>query len=189
MKLVPASLPGVFTIEPQVYRDPRGFFLETYHQQKMQEQGIRAIFVQDNHSRSSQNTLRGLHAQRQHPQGKLIRVLAGEIFDVVVDIRPGSPTYRQWYSETLSSTNYKQLFAPAGYAHGFCVLSEYAEVEYKVTDFYDPTDEIHLLWNDPALGIRWPVQNPVLSDKDRRASLLKDLEPSLPRYQDSLSIK
>jgi dTDP-4-dehydrorhamnose 3,5-epimerase len=183
MRFVPTELSGVLVIEPDVYRDERGFFLETYHAQKYAAAGIPATFVQDNHSGSARNTVRGLHAQRRRPQGKLIRVLQGEIFDVTVDIRRGSPTFGRWLGVELSAQNFRQCYIPPGFAHAFCVLSDWAEFEYKCTDFYDPSDEIQLLWNDPDIGIRWPVRDPLLSDKDRTARPLAEIMDELPVYQ------
>jgi dTDP-4-dehydrorhamnose 3,5-epimerase len=166
-------------VEPDVFRDARGFFLETFHARKYREGGIPYHFVQDNHSRSLRGTLRGLHAQRLRPQGKLVRAIRGEIFDVAVDIRKGSPTFGKWMGATLSAENFLQIFVPPGFAHGFCVLSEMAEVEYKCTDFYDGADEIGLLWN--SAGIDWPLNDPLLSAKDaalpRLDELGKTLEP------------
>ncbi len=182
MKFIRTELDGVLIIEPDVFRDKRGFFLETYHQRKYRDGGITEPFVQDNHSRSARGTVRGLHFQRTHPQGKLIRVLAGEIFDVVVDIRGGSRTFRRWIGTELSAANFLQCYVPSGFAHGFCVLSEFAEVEYKCTDFYDPSDELRIIWNDPGIGVRWPVAQPLLSDKDRVAPYLDELMDLLPQY-------
>jgi dTDP-4-dehydrorhamnose 3,5-epimerase len=175
MKVLLTDLPDVLIIEPDVFQDTRGFFLETYHAQKYREAGILEVFVQDNHSRSAQGTLRGLHAQRQHPQGKLVRVIHGEVFDVAVDIRPESPTFKRWVGITLSAENFRQVYVPPGFAHGFCVMSKIAEVEYKCTDFYDPTDEIGILWNDPEIGVKWPIDEPVLSDRDRGAASLVEV--------------
>ena len=183
MQFLTTPLPGVLVIEPDVFRDPRGFFFETYHARKYREGGVGVTFVQDNHSRSTRGTLRGLHAQRAHPQGKLVRVVVGEVFDVVVDIRRGSPTFKQWFGVTLAADNFRQCYVPPGFAHGFVVTSEVAEFEYKCTYFYDPTDELRILWNDPAIGIAWPVQDPVLSDKDRAAHPLSELMDQLPRYE------
>jgi dTDP-4-dehydrorhamnose 3,5-epimerase len=173
---------GVLVIEPYSFRDSRGFFLETYQQAKYREGGVAAAFVQDNHSRSAGGTIRGLHAQRLHPQGKLIRVLHGKIFDVVVDIRRGSPTFRHWIKIELTADNFLQCYVPPGFAHGFCVRSESAEIEYKCTDFYDPSDELRIVWNDPAIGVKWPTAQPLLSDKDRDALRLSELMESLPQY-------
>ncbi len=166
MNFIKTELEGVLVIEPDVHRDARGFFLESWHERKYREAGIPGSFVQDNHSRSVRGTLRGLHAQRARPQGKLVRALQGEIFDVAVDIRPGSRTFGRWVSATLSADNLRQLFVPKGFAHGFCVLSETAEIEYKCTEFYDGKDEIGVRWDDPEIGIAWPVRDPLLSAKD-----------------------
>ena len=180
MHFLHTALPGVLVIEPDVHRDGRGFFLETYHAEKYAAGGVAAVFVQDNHSRSVGRTLRGLHAQRRRPQGKLVRAVHGEIFDVVVDIRRGAPTFKQWIGVTLSADNFRQCYVPPGFAHGFCVLSEWAEIEYKCTDFYDPADELRLLWSDPDVAIAWPVSDPLLSDKDRAALPLAALWETLP---------
>ena len=182
MRVEPTALPGVALIQPNVYPDARGFFLEAYHAQRYAEAGIAATFVQDNHSRSVRGTVRGLHAQLQKPQAKLVRVLQGEIFDVVVDVRRGSPTFKQWIGVTLSAENYTQIFVPIGFAHGFCVTSEVADIEYKCTDFYAPGDELGLLWNDPEIGVAWPIADPILSDKDRAGTPLEKLLDRLPRY-------
>jgi dTDP-4-dehydrorhamnose 3,5-epimerase len=182
MNFLATDLPEVIIVEPDIYRDARGFFLETYHQRKYSEGGIDVKFVQDNHSRSSYGTLRGLHAQRAHPQGKLIRVIEGEIFDVAVDIRSGSPTFGKWISATLSEENGRQCFIPSGFAHGFCVVSKVAQVEYKCTDFYEAGDEITILWSDPAIGIDWPIKSPILSEKDSRGLPLDRLKEFLPVF-------
>lgn len=180
MQVLATELPGVLLVEPTVFRDDRGFFLETYHSRKYAEAGIGAEFVQDNHSRSVARTLRGLHAQLRNPQGKLVRAVEGEIWDVAVDIRPGSPTYRRWVGVVLSADNFRQLWIPPGFAHGFCVLSEQAQVEYKCTTLYDRNDEICVAWDDPDLAIAWPLDGePLLSEKDRRAPRLAELEPLL----------
>ena len=177
------SLPGVFLIEPKVYKDDRGFFLETYHAQKYKEIGLTQVFVQDNHSHSRRGTLRGLHYQLNHPQDKLVYVITGEIFDVAVDIRRGSPTFGQWTGTLLSERNKRQLFIPAGFAHGLCVLSETADVMYKCTDLYAPGDEYGILWSDPTIDIVWPIENPGLSEKDAKNPTLKDVpEECLPLY-------
>jgi dTDP-4-dehydrorhamnose 3,5-epimerase len=183
MKFVRAEIPDVVIVEPDVHRDERGFFIETYHARRYREGGILATFVQDNHSRSAGGTLRGLHAQHRHPQGKLVRVILGEIFDVAVDIRRGSPTFGRWVSVRLSAENARQCYVPPGFAHGFCVTSEVAEVEYKCTDFYDPAGELHLLWNDPDLRIRWPVTSPALSEKDRAGRPFRELYDLFPAYE------
>ncbi|MFN0117587.1 MAG: dTDP-4-dehydrorhamnose 3,5-epimerase [Elusimicrobiota bacterium] len=166
MKIIPSKLNGVIVIEPRVFKDDRGFFFESYQQTKYQELGVEAPFVQDNHSRSSKGVLRGLHLQLNHTQGKLIRVLQGEIYDVVVDLRPGSPTFLQWDWYELSAENFRQVYVPLGFAHGFYSMSDVVEIEYKCTDYYDPKSEVSLLWNDPKLAIRWPNGNPILSSKD-----------------------
>jgi dTDP-4-dehydrorhamnose 3,5-epimerase len=169
MIVTPApELPDILVIEPRVFRDDRGFFVETYHAPRYRAAGIDVAFVQDNHSRSARGTLRGLHWQvAPHPQAKLIRVLAGEILDVAVDIREDSPTCGRWTAVTLSADNFRQLFIPVGFAHGVLVLSDLADVEYKCSDVYDPASERGLMWNDPALDIRWPTAEPILSARDR----------------------
>jgi dTDP-4-dehydrorhamnose 3,5-epimerase len=179
MKFNLTPLPGVIHIELDTYRDERGYFLENYHQVKYTKAGIDGPFLQDNISTSSRGTLRGLHAQMTHPQAKLVHIISGEIWDVAVDVRPDSPTYKKWYGITLSSEHPAQLYVPIGYAHGFCVLSASAEVLYKCTDVYDPSNELHLLWNDPDLAIPWPIQNPTLSPKDRDGVSLRQIEPQL----------
>ncbi len=175
MKFTPKEIHDVILIEPDVYRDARGFFLETWHQHKYAEGGIRGPFVQDNHSHSRRGTLRGLHAQREHPQGKLVRVVDGEVFDVAVDIRRGSPSFGRWVGDRLSGENLRQLWIPPGFAHGFCVLSEIVHLEYKCTDFYDATDEVAIAWNDPEIGIEWPICDPTLSSRDAAAPRLRDV--------------
>jgi dTDP-4-dehydrorhamnose 3,5-epimerase len=161
-------LPDVLIVDPAVHRDERGFFVETYHYPRYRQAGIDVTFVQDNHSRSARGTLRGLHWQTApHPQAKLIRVLAGEILDVAVDIRESSPTFGRWAAVTLSADNFRQLFLPVGFAHGFLVLSDVADVEYKCSDVYDRSAERGLMWNDPALAIDWPIADPILSERDR----------------------
>jgi dTDP-4-dehydrorhamnose 3,5-epimerase len=166
-------------VEPDVHRDARGFFLETYHQRKYAAGGISAAFVQDNHSRSGRGTLRGLHAQAKRPQGKLIRVVEGEIYDVALDIRHGSATFGRWVGVRISGDDFRQLWVPPGFAHGFCVLSDVAHVEYKCTDVYDAADEISILWNDPDLGIEWPIREPIVSAKDSRAPRLREIVTTL----------
>lgn len=183
MLFEPTALPEVMVITPDVYRDARGLFLETYHDRKYREAGIAAPFVQDNQSRSVQGTLRGLHAQRRRPQGKLIRVVQGEIFDVAVDIRRASPTFGRWVATCLSGENLRQCYVPPGFAHGFCVQSDVAVVEYKCTEFYDPADELVLIWNDPDIGIQWPITDPSLSAKDGAAPPLRDILEQLPTYR------
>ena len=166
-------------VEPDVHRDARGFFLEIYHQQKYAAGGITGEFVQDNHSRSGRGTLRGLHAQVRRPQGKLIRVVEGEIYDVALDIRRGSPAFGRWIGVWLSGDDFRQLWIPPGFAHGFCVLSEVAHVEYKCTEPYDSADDISILWNDPDLAIAWPIGDPVVSLKDSRAPRLREIAARL----------
>ena len=176
MKVRHSKLKGCLIIEPRVFGDERGFFLETFQTVRyQQEAGIDLAFVQDNHSRSARGVLRGLHFQKTKPQGKLVRVVRGEVYDVAVDIRNGSPTFGEWEAVILSEDNKKQLWVPPGFAHGFVVLSDTADFEYKCTDYYDPTDEGSVLWNDPDLDIRWPIANPVLSTKDQSATRLVDL--------------
>ena len=182
MKFVPTDIPEVLVVEPDVHRDDRGFFLETYHEEKYRGGGIAARFVQDNHSRSAAGILRGLHAQRLKPQGKLVRAIEGTIFDVAVDIRRGSPTFRRWVGVELSEEDFRQVWVPPGFAHGFCVLSPSAQVEYKCTELYDPGDELGLAWDDPEIGIRWPVKEPLLSPKDRQAPRLAEVFDLLPVY-------
>ena len=169
MRFLPTAIPEVLVVEPDVHRDARGFFLETYHEARYREAGITARFVQDNHSRSARGTLRGLHAQLEPAQGKLVRCIRGEIFDVAVDARRGSPSFSRHVAVTLSGQNFRQLWIPPGFLHGFQVLSEDAEVEYKVTALYRPEGEIAVAWNDPALDIPWPLANPTLSERDRKA--------------------
>ena len=185
MEFIPTELPEVILIEPRVFRDGRGLFLETYQQQRFQAAGIDVTFVQDNHSRSVRGALRGLHLQRRSPQGKLVRVTEGEIYDVAVDIRRGSPTFKHWVGVTLSAENFLQLYVPPGFAHGFCVTSEIAEVQYKCSEFYAPDDELTLAWNDPEIGIAWPIADPLLSDKDRAGRTIADTLELLPRYEGS----
>jgi dTDP-4-dehydrorhamnose 3,5-epimerase len=166
----------VLVIEPKIIGDERGFFLEAFHAERYRERaGIAATFVQDNHSRSKRGVLRGLHFQRKHPQGKLVRAARGETFDVAVDVDPTSPTFGRWVGTTLSDTNHRQLWIPPGYAHGFVVLSELADVEYKCTDYHYAEWEAGVIWNDRDLGIAWPIENPTLSEKDRRLPKLAEL--------------
>jgi len=166
MRVLSTELPGVLILEPTVHRDARGFFLETYQAERFAKAGIAAPFVQDNHSRSARGVLRGLHAQRKTPQGKLVRAILGEIWDVAVDIRPGSATYGRWIGVPLDASGFHQLWIPPGFLHGFCVMSEWAEIEYKCTAPYDRDDEIGVVWNDPDIGIAWPIAAPALSPKD-----------------------
>lgn len=180
MKINPTSLPGVLLIQPKVIGDARGFFMETFRRDVCEEAGIPEL-VQDNHSRSVRGTLRGLHFQHPHGQGKLIRVVTGTVFDVLVDVREGSPAFGTWDGYELSGENKRQLWVPPGFAHGFCVLSDAADFLYKCSDYYDAETEMTLLWNDPAIGIEWPVSDPILSDKDRQGVPLAEL-PRLPRF-------
>lgn len=183
MEFRATALPGVLLVVPTVHGDERGFFLETYHERRYREHGIPDRFVQDNHSRSVGPILRGLHAQRRRPQGKLVRCVAGRIFDVAVDIRRGSPTFARWVGYELSAANHQQLWVPAGFAHGFCVLGDApAEVEYKCTEFYDPADEIGIVWNDPAVAVAWPLERPQLSAKDAALPTLAAAHDSLPLW-------
>lgn len=183
MKFITTELDGVLIIEPDVFRDERGFLMESYQQRKYMEGGVDAVFVQDNHSLSRRGTVRGLHAQRIRPQAKLIRVVRGAIFDVAVDIRKGSPTFSRWFGTELSAENFFQCYIPAGYAHGFCVLSEFAEVEYKCSEYYDPDDQLAIMWNDPRIGVKWPIEEPLVSAKDRKAGPLDQLIEFLPLYR------
>ena len=177
MELHETNLPGVWVIEPRVFEDARGFFMETYQQNRYVEAGITPRFVQDNYSHSQRGTLRGLHFQIQHPQAKLVQVLRGEIFDVAVDLRRDSPHFGRWTGVTLSETNHRQIYVPRGFAHGFCVLSNVAEVFYKCADLYDPEHERTLLWNDPDVGVEWPLEtDPLVSEKDSRGIRFAELE-------------
>jgi dTDP-4-dehydrorhamnose 3,5-epimerase len=179
VKVTATELPGVLLIEPVVYGDERGFFVETFQVQRyLAEAGIERSFVQDNHSRSRRSVLRGLHLQLARPQGKLVRVARGEVFDVAADIEPKSPTFGRWVGAVLSDTNQHQLWIPPGYAHGFLVLSEVADFEYKCTDYYDPKSEAGVVWNDPDLAIDWPIAEPTLSAKDLRLPTLAALRSS-----------
>jgi len=177
-------VPGVIIVEPQVFGDERGFFMETFHQEKFAAAGLPTIFVQDNHSRSESGILRGLHFQRPHAQGKLVRAVVGEIYDVAVDIRIDSPAFGQWVGVTLSASNKRQLWVPPGFAHGFCVTSDIAEVAYKCTDLYAPESEISIIWDDPDLKIDWPVATPILSDRDRNGLALAEIT-NLPTMHDT----
>jgi dTDP-4-dehydrorhamnose 3,5-epimerase len=180
MNVIETELPGVLIIEPKSFGDERGFFVETFQAERYREHaGISLAFVQDNHSRSRRGVLRGLHRQYEHPQGKLIRVARGEIFDVAADVDPSSPLFGRWVGTTLSDVTQRQLWVPPGYVHGFVVVSEIADVEYKCTDYYYPQAETGVIWNDPDLAIRWPCDEPILSDRDRKLPTLADL--SLPR--------
>ena len=185
MRFLPTEIPEVVLIEPDVHRDDRGFFIETWHERRYAEGGIAAQFVQDNHSKSCRDTLRGFHAQARHAQGKLVRVLRGEIFDVAVDIRLGSPSFARHVCVRLAAESFRQLWVPPGFGHGFLVLSEDAEVEYKCTDFYDPSDEIGFAWDDPVVAAPWPIDDPILSEKDRSAPTLAAIEDRLPHFEAS----
>jgi len=182
VRFEPTAIPEVIRVEPQVFRDARGFFLESYHEAKFAAAGVPARFVQDNHSRSTRGTLRGLHMQLRFAQGKLVRCIAGEVFDVAVDARRGSKTFGRWVGETLSAENFRQLWVPPGFLHGFCVVSETAEIQYKCTELYHPEDEIGVIWNDPELAIRWPLAAPLLSAKDSALPRLGEVEARLPVF-------
>lgn len=181
MRVVATDIPGVLVIEPAVHRDGRGFFLETYHADRYRQHGIDKPFVQDNHSRSMAGTLRGLHLQLRRPQAKLIRVIEGEIYDVAVDVRRGSPTFGKWVGVTLTAENFRQCYVPEGFAHGFVVVSPVAQVEYKCTDLYDPEGEIGIPWNDPALNISWPTRTPILSARDGQHPSIVEQMDRLPK--------
>jgi len=187
VKLIETALPGVVIIEPDVHGDARGFFLETFHEARYAAHGIPGPgrrFVQDNHSRSRKGVLRGLHFQVERPQGKLVSVATGAVFDVTVDVRAGSPSFGRWAGVELSEENHRQLWIPPGYAHGFCVLSDVADFQYKCTDFYDPQDEAGVLWSDADIGIDWPVDDVILSARDRLLPELSELSPDrLPRFE------
>ena len=192
MNIITTNLPGVIVIEPKAYVDKRGFFLETFREDVLLQAGINAHFVQDNHTRSSQGVLRGLHYQMTQTQGKLVRVAAGSVFDVVVDVRSGSPTFGQWYGTELNEDNIKMMYVPPGFAHGFVVLSETADFIYKCTDYYHPESEQGIAWDDPDLNIDWSIaeiaEKISLSDKDKQNVKLKD-QPAekLPAYKDFLT--
>ena len=176
MKVTESGIKGAYTIEPDVYIDDRGFFMETFHIERYRKLlGTNVDFVQDNISRSSKNVLRGMHFQRNYPQGKIVKASRGEILDVIVDLRKNSPTYGTWESFKLSEQNKLQVWIPPGFAHGFLVLSDSADFEYKCTEYYHPEDEHCLIWNDPEVAIDWPIKEPILSAKDRRGLFLKDL--------------
>lgn len=185
MKVTELSLPGVLLVEPDVFGDARGFFLETWSNQRYMEAGFPDVrFVQDNHSRSTQGVLRGLHYQLRKPQGKLVQVTRGAVFDVAVDIRVGSPTFGHWAGSMLTDEDHHQLWVPPGFAHGFCALSDSVDVTYKCTTLYDADDDYGVLWNDPAIGIDWPIETPSLSGKDQGLPLLDEAETKglLPKY-------
>jgi dTDP-4-dehydrorhamnose 3,5-epimerase len=189
MKIIETPLPGVVLIEPNLFRDERGFFLESYHREKLREAGIREDWVQDNHSKSSKGVLRGLHFQNPHAQAKLCRVVQGAVWDVAVDIRVGSPTFGQWFGAVLSAENMTQIYVPAGFAHGFLVLTDTAEFLYKCSDFYSKESEGGIAWNDEEIGIAWPfneygITTPILSAKDETAPTLRDFPTErLPMFR------
>lgn len=183
MRVIETDLPGVLIIEPKVFPDARGFFVETYQKERYQAMGIAPEFVQDNVSFSAKNVLRGVHSQSPHPQGKLVQVLQGIVWDVAVDIRRNSPHFGRWTAVTLTSETKNQFYIPAGFAHGFCVLSETALFAYKCTDIYFPGNEVGFRWDDPEVGIQWPVEKPLLSPKDIALPLLRDVViDQLPQY-------
>ena len=185
MNILTTPLEGVFIIEPKVFEDDRGFFMETYHQGRYRESGFHRIFVQDNLSFSKQGTLRGLHYQIKQPQAKLVQVFTGEIYDVSVDIRPDSSTFGKWVGILLSDQNRRQVFIPEGFAHGFCVLSTTAHFLYKCSEFYNPYDEGGIVWSDPTIGIKWPIKNPILSEKDKQLPQLSEVLPQQLPDQES----
>ena len=183
MNVIETNLPGVLIVEPKVFGDERGFFMESWNGRRYEEAGLPGRFVQDNLSYSARSVLRGLHFQNPQPQGKLVSVLRGEVFDVAVDIRVGSPTFGRWTGVTLSADNKRQFYVPENFAHGFVVTSEVALFFYKCTDYYAPSSEGIVLWNDPDIGIEWPIDAPTLSERDRAAPPLREMpEGSLPRY-------
>jgi dTDP-4-dehydrorhamnose 3,5-epimerase len=179
MNVIRTTIRDLLIIEPKVFGDERGFFYETFQAERYKAAGIDVVFVQDNRSRSSQGVLRGLHFQKNKPQGKLVTVTDGEVFDVAVDLRPGSETFGQHESVILTGQNKLQFYVPPGFAHGFCVLSETADFQYKCTDYYDPSDESGLLWNDPSLQIQWPLSKPLLSDKDMIQPMLDEIKDKI----------
>jgi dTDP-4-dehydrorhamnose 3,5-epimerase len=175
MKVAASTLPGVIVVEPRVHQDSRGFFFESFHQAKYEEAGIKAQFVQTNVSRSAKGVLRGLHYQWPHPQGKLVSVSEGEVYDVAVDIRRGSPTFGQWMGVMLTADNHRHLWIPEGFAHGFCVLSDFATFTYQCTTLYDPVADASIRWNDQQISVDWPISQPLISDKDAKAPYLADV--------------
>ena len=185
MKFIETSLPGVVLIEPTVFEDDRGFFMETYHAGRFRDAGIDLPFVQDNHSRSSRGVLRGLHYQEPNPQGKLVRCTRGALFDVAVDIRTGSPTFGKWFGTELSEANRRLLWIPPGFAHGFCALADESDLVYKCTALYSREHDRSILWNDPQIGIEWPLASPRLSAKDAAAAPLRTAIPSLATRLDT----
>lgn len=184
MKFIETEIPGVIIIEPKIFGDDRGFFTEVYRYELFAENGIKERFVQDNLSRSKKGTLRGLHYQLNNPQAKLVMATRGKVLDVAVDIRKGSPTFGKYVMAELSEENKRMIYIPGGFAHGFAVLSEIADFQYKCSNYYDPTSEHGIFWNDPDVGVPWDVENPLLSDKDKNAKLLKDMPAEiLPSYK------
>lgn len=175
LEVIREPLPGLLVLKPRVFQDERGFFLETWQKERYKEIGIKENFVQDNWSRSTKGVLRGLHFQKEHPQGKLVSVKRGKVYDVAVDIRKDSPTFGKWYGEELSDNNHLQMYVPKGFAHGFCVLSERADFVYKCTDFYDSEDEEGIRWNDKTLEINWPLEKPIISKKDKSLPLFTEI--------------
>ena len=182
MQVSAGPMEGLLVIETKLWRDARGVFVETYHQERYRDAGIGAVFVQDNLSWSQANVLRGLHYQLSRPQGKLVTVVEGRVFDVAVDIRKGSPTFGQWHGGELSAANRRQLYIPSGYAHGFCVLSERAGFMYRCTDYYCPSDERGIRWNDPQLAIDWPVVNPLVSGKEQASKTPTEMQAEIPQW-------
>lgn len=184
MKIIETSLPGCLVVEPKVFGDARGYFYESYNRSKFNEMGIDVDFVQSNVSRSARGVLRGLHYQWPHPQGKLVSVLEGEVYDVAVDIRRGSPTFGKWAGVMLTAENHRHFWIPEGFAHGFCVVSEHATFSYQCTDLYNAQADGGVRWDDPAIGVDWPLSDPLLSDKDSKAPLLADItEDRLPEFR------
>ena len=183
MEIIDTKIKDVKLIKPKIYGDSRGFFLETYHKDQYKKAGISNHFVQDNHSRSKKNILRGLHYQLDKMQGKLVRVSNGRVYDVAVDMREGSPTFKEYVSFILSDKNQYQLYIPPGFAHGFCVISDEADFEYKCTEFYNPNSEVGIMWNDPDIDIDWPISDPIVSDKDNKNFLISKIPNKLiPKY-------
>lgn len=188
MKIIETTLPGVIVLEPKIHGDNRGFFLESYREDSLRQAGITEHFVQDNHSRSIRGVLRGLHYQLTQPQGKLVRVARGAVFDVAVDVRRDAPTFGQWCGATLDEESMRMMYIPPGFAHGFVVLTEIADFIYKCTDYYHPKSEQGILWNDPAIGIKWPITDVSLSEKDGNNPVLQDQsEERLSRYSGAAS--
>lgn len=179
MKVIRTPIADLLLIEPRVFADDRGFFLETFRRSGFEHQGVTLEFVQDNHSRSCKGVLRGLHFQKNYPQGKLMYVISGAIFDVALDIRRESPSFGRWYGAVLSDENHHQLWIPPGFAHGFCVISNQVDLVYKCTDYYHPEDEAGIIWNDPGLKIKWPIQKPIVSEKDSKNPTLREIEDEI----------